>query len=115
MSAEEIRRYVALANQLKPDLVALTGDFVTWDATAQGAVVEALSGLKAPFGVFGCLGNHEWLTGTEDSITRLFAAQGTHVLRAERVAVNSGGSTLNLLGVDYQSLRGRMEAPGPTR
>jgi uncharacterized protein len=37
---------------------------------------------------------------------------GTHVLRAERVAVNSGGSTLNLLGVDYQSLRGRMEAPG---
>lgn len=112
MSAEEIRRYVAIANQLKPDLVALTGDFVTWDATAQEAVVEALSGLKAPFGVFGCLGNHEWLTETEDSITRLFAAQGTHILRAERVAVNSGGSTLNLLGVDYQSLRGRMEAPG---
>jgi hypothetical protein len=28
------------------------------------------------------------------------------------MAVNSGGSTLNLLGVDYQSLRGRMEAPG---
>ncbi len=89
MSAEEIRRYAAIANQLKPDLVALTGDFVTWDETAQGAVVEALAGLKAPFGVFGCLGNHEWLTDTEDSITRLFAAQGTHILRAERVAVNS--------------------------
>jgi hypothetical protein len=43
MSAEEIRRYAAIANQLKPDLAALTGDFVTWHETAQGAVVEALA------------------------------------------------------------------------
>ena len=112
MSAEEIRRYVAIANQLKADLVALTGDYVTWDETGQGAVVEALSGLKAPFGVFGCLGNHEWLTETEASITRLFAAQGIRILRGDRTTVNSGGSTLNLLGVDYQSRRGRVEAPG---
>jgi uncharacterized protein len=112
MSADEIRRYAAIANGLKPDLVALTGDFMTWDASVQGAVVEALSSLKAPFGVFGCLGNHEWLTETEDSITRLFSAQGTRILRGERVAIESAGSKLNLLGVDYQSLAGRMEAPG---
>jgi uncharacterized protein len=112
MTADEIRRYAAIANGLKPDLVALTGDFLTWDATVQGAVVEALSGLNAPFGVFGCLGNHEWLTETEDSITRLFSAQGTRILRGERVAIDSAGSKLNLLGVDYQSLAGRMEAPG---
>ena len=59
MPADDIRKYVAMVNQLKPDLVALTGDFVTWEASPEGAVVEALSGLKAPFGVFGCLGNHE--------------------------------------------------------
>jgi hypothetical protein len=52
------------------------------------------------------------LTETEDSITRLFAAQGTRILRGERVAIESAGSKLNLLGVDYQSLAGRMEAPG---
>jgi len=64
MSAEEIRRYVAIANQLKGDLVVLTGDFLTWDPAAEGAVVQALSALKAPFGVFGCLGNHEIYTKT---------------------------------------------------
>jgi uncharacterized protein len=112
MSADDIRHYATIANGLKPDLVALTGDFITWDATAQGAVVEALAGLKAPFGVFGCLGNHEWMAETEDSITRLFAALGTRILRGERVAIESAGSALNLLGVDYQSLDGRMEAPG---
>jgi hypothetical protein len=64
MSAEEIRKYVAATNRLKPDVVVLTGDFVTWDAATQVAVVKSLAGLKAPFGVFGCLGNHEIWTGT---------------------------------------------------
>ena len=112
MSAEAIRKYAAIANQQKADLVVLTGDYLIWDETAQGAVVEALSGLKAPYGVFGCLGNHEIYTETEDSITRLFAAGGTHILRGDRAAVNEGGSALNLMGVDYQSRRGRVEAPG---
>jgi predicted MPP superfamily phosphohydrolase len=57
MTADEIRRCVTIANGLRADLVVLTGDFVTDDAVAEGAVVQALSALKAPFGVFGCLGN----------------------------------------------------------
>jgi hypothetical protein len=104
MSAEEIRRYVAIANDLHGDLVALTGDFLTYDPSAEGAVVQALSALKAPFGVFGCLGNHEIYTETEDSITRLFAARGTRILRGDRAAVNEGGSVLNLIGVDMKGL-----------
>jgi predicted MPP superfamily phosphohydrolase len=105
MPAEEIRKFVALANQLKPDLVVLTGDFVTWDASTQGAVVQALAALKAPFGVFGCLGNHEMWTETEDSITRLFAQEGIRILRQQRAVIESGGETLNLIGVDFQTHR----------
>ncbi len=106
MSAEEIRRYVAIANQLKGDLVVLTGDFVTWDPAAQGAVVQAVSPLKAPFGVFGCLGNHEIYTETEASITRLLAAEGIHILSQARVPIQLGGETLNLIGVDFQGRHG---------
>ena len=58
MPAEEIRKYVQITNELHPDLILLTGDFITWDPETQEPVVEALSGLKAPFGVLGCLGNH---------------------------------------------------------
>ena len=76
LTADEIRRCVTIANGLKADLVALTGDYVAGDPAAQGEVVQALAGLRAPFGVFGCLGNHEIYTETEDSITRLFAAAG---------------------------------------
>ncbi len=104
MTARSVRKYAAQVNQLKPDLVALTGDFVTWQASPEREVVEALSGLKAPFGIFGSIGNHEIWAGVEDSITRLFAAQGTKVLRQENVTLASAGERLNLIGVDYQSL-----------
>ncbi len=106
MSAEEIRKYVAITSGLKSDLVVLTGDFVTWDATTQAAAVEALAGLKAPFGIYGCLGNHELWTDTEESITSLFAAQGVRILRQERAAIQSKGEALNLIGVDFQTRRG---------
>jgi predicted MPP superfamily phosphohydrolase len=84
----------------------LTGDFVTWEAAMEGAVVQALSSLKAPFGVFGCLGNHENLTQTGDSITRLFAMEGIQVLRQAHVPIRTGGESINLIGVDFQSLFG---------
>ena len=105
MTAAEIRRCVTIANGLKADLVALTGDYVADDPAAQGEVVQALAGLRAPYGVFGCLGNHEFFTETEDSITRLFAAMGIRILRQERTLIQSQGEVLNLIGVDYQQLR----------
>ncbi|HLF13761.1 MAG TPA: metallophosphoesterase [Bacteroidota bacterium] len=105
MTADEIRRCVTIANGLKADLVVLTGDYVADDSAAEGAVVQALADLRAPCGVFGCLGNHEIYTGTEDSITRLFTAVGIRILRQERATVQLRGEMLNLIGIDYQSLR----------
>jgi predicted MPP superfamily phosphohydrolase len=105
MTADDIRRCVTIANGLRADLVALTGDYVADDPAAQGEVVQALAGLRAPSGVFGCLGNHEIYTETEGSITRLFAAVGIRILRQERTLIQSHGEVLNLIGVDYQQLR----------
>lgn len=104
MTGDDIRRCTTIANGLEPDLVVLIGDFLGDDPTAEGAVVEALSALKARFGVFGCLGNHEIYTETEDSITRLFSAQGIRILRQERAALELHGAMLNLIGVDYQTV-----------
>jgi predicted MPP superfamily phosphohydrolase len=100
MPADQIRRCVAMANELKTDLVVLTGDYLSWDPAAQGEVVQALAGLRAPYGVFGCLGNHEAITQTEESITRLFAEKGIRILRQERAIIQLQGETLNLIGID---------------
>jgi len=103
MPVEEIRRYVAMVNALKPDMVALTGDFVTWEGSPAGAVVDALSALKAPYGIYGCLGNHERWARVEDLITRLFAERGTKILRQQSATVEVSGERFNLIGVDYQT------------
>ncbi len=112
MSEDEIRKYARIATELKPDLIVLTGDFITWDAATQPAVVNALAGLRAPFGVFGCLGNHDAWADAEDSLAALFAQRGIRILRQERVALQSGGDSLNLMGIDFASSR-EMRGGGP--
>jgi predicted MPP superfamily phosphohydrolase len=105
MTEDEIRKYVAIANSLRADLAVLTGDYVTFDPDTQEAVVKSLSGLKAPFGVFGCLGNHDAWTRVEDSITELFRAAGIRILRQESVPISTHGESLNLIGTDFQTRR----------
>jgi uncharacterized protein len=102
-TAEYIRRCVAITNGLEPDLIALTGDYICWDPEAQSEVVRVLAGLRAPHGVFGCMGNHEADVGIEESITRLFAAQGIRMLRQERAPIRLGDEMLNLIGIDHGS------------
>jgi uncharacterized protein len=103
MPAGEIQKYVAIANEQKPHLIVLTGDYVTFDPSTQEAVVDALRGLRAPFGVYGSLGNHDAWAGVEDSITALFRQVGIRILRGENAAIRSGTESINLVGVDFQS------------
>lgn len=99
-TADYIRRCVATTNGLKPNLIALTGDYIAWDPGAEREVVRILAGLHAPHGVFGCLGNHESESGTEEFIASLFTAQGVRILRQEHAPVQLGDETLNLIGID---------------
>jgi uncharacterized protein len=59
-SLANVRRIVAAANALDPDLIALTGDYVLYSADYVAPVAAALSGLRARVGVVGVLGNHDW-------------------------------------------------------
>lgn len=95
-----IRRCVAITNGLKPDLIALTGDYIAWDPGLERRVVSVLAGLRAPQGVFGCLGNHEEESETEEYVSGLLTGQGIRILRQERAPIRLGGDELNLIGID---------------
>jgi predicted MPP superfamily phosphohydrolase len=107
-AADYIRRCVAITNELKPDLIVLTGDYIAWDPGAGRDVVHVLTGLRAPHGVFACLGNHESESETEQFITALFTSQDIRVLRQERKSIQLGSEELNLIGIDDP--RGESEA-----
>ena len=52
-------RIVAKVNALKPDLVAITGDFVDGTVANRANDLAPLADIVAKDGVFGCSGNHE--------------------------------------------------------
>lgn len=51
---------VAKVNALKPDLICITGDFVDGLPEQRADDLSPLRDLRAPYGVFGCAGNHEY-------------------------------------------------------
>jgi uncharacterized protein len=104
----EISAAVKAVNDARPDVIVLTGDYVTstWlfhlgRRTADGIedCAHILKELHAPFGVYAILGNHDW--GTDpDRIADTLRMAGIRVLRNEAVALERGGARLWLAGAD---------------
>ncbi|MGH9327653.1 MAG: metallophosphoesterase, partial [Terriglobia bacterium] len=96
---EEVQRVVDLANRLHPDVVALTGDYVTFSPVYIWPVAQALGRLRGRLGTFAVLGNHDFRVNPEE-VTHALRAQGIRVLRNSHFALHSGGAVLWLVGVD---------------
>ncbi len=95
----EIERAVALTTMLEPELIVLTGDFVSLASRYAKPCAAALAALRAPLGRFAVLGNHDYWVGASVVTTALQDA-GLTVLRNQARAVRRGGSTLWLIGID---------------
>ena len=50
---------IETTNQENPDLIALTGDYVTHDPTPVHQLALKLKNLRSTYGIYGCLGNHD--------------------------------------------------------
>ena len=88
---------VRMVNALKPDLVAITGDFVDGTAERRRADVAPLADLRAADGVVGCTGNHEYYSGW--GVWRgVLRELGVRVLENERVLLRRGNDTLAVIG-----------------
>ena len=96
---EHISRAVDIANKLRPDVVFLTGDYVSHDADYIAPVAEVLGSLESEFGTFACLGNHDHWTDAE-LVTHLLRGEGINVLINEGQRFEARGSSFWLAGVD---------------
>ena len=117
-SVHPIRSAVEVVNGLHPDLIALTGDFVSvpWvrDSTKAAADAEPcaqlLEKLQAPHGVWSVLGNHDVFTDAV-RITNALHAVGIRMLINQSVAIERDGARFWLGGVD-DVLAGNPDVPG---
>ena len=102
MSISDLAWIVDAANETRPHIAAVTGDLVTKFRDPVDECVRQLSRLRADAGVYGSLGNHETYAKVEKRVVDYSRQLGMEFLRYERRALRFGGSTLNLVGVDYE-------------
>jgi uncharacterized protein len=93
-----VRAAVALANQARPDVVVMTGDYVCWRRHEVEEAEEQLAGLRARR-VVTVLGNHDYFTWGQ-GMTAALEKNGYDVLKNQHVTVELGGARLNIVGVD---------------
>src|ERR1700735_5509459 len=94
---------VRLVNDLKVDLIAVTGDLVDGSVQQLPAHAAPLAGLTARHGAYFVTGNHEYYSG-ERAWTEEIRRLGLRVLKNEHVVLKHDGASLILAGVtDYSA------------
>jgi predicted MPP superfamily phosphohydrolase len=86
--------------QLAPDLVLVVGDLITARTVELTGFVDAYRRLSAPHGVFAVLGNHDYYSGEPRRVAAGIEALGFRLLHNDSFALERGGATLSLAGVD---------------
>jgi predicted MPP superfamily phosphohydrolase len=100
LDRRRLMEIVGLTNRQRPDLVAITGDFVTRrpDLVASD-LVAALDALRAPDGVAAVLGNHDhW--SDPGLLRRAIRAGGAVELPNRTHTLERGRALLHIAGVD---------------
>ena len=105
-----VQRGIDLAKEQNSDLFVFTGDLVNNAAWEIEPYISRFAALKAPYGQFSILGNHdygdyiEWKSRQEkaDNLERLKAHHGTmgyRLLLDEHVTIEKDGRKIALIGV----------------
>lgn len=96
---EWLSEAVRQANRLDPDIIALTGDFVTYSRRNIEPAAELLGRLRARFGVYAVLGNHDFRVDPV-AVSAALRRQHIDVLRNRHISLRFGSELLYLAGVD---------------
>lgn len=108
-SLDYVHSVVRTTLSLEPDLVLLGGDYSLKDGKYIAPCLSALAALKAPLGVFGVLGDHDYRHGLAETRAG-FEAAGITELTNRGVWLERGDQRVRLAGVDDKWM-GRTDVP----
>ncbi len=81
LSEEMLARAIALSNEADPDLVVLTGDYITSSPAPIHKLVLRLKHLQSRAGIYAILGNHDiCYKNAKAEVTAALTSIGIHVL-----------------------------------
>jgi predicted MPP superfamily phosphohydrolase len=99
MTEGDMRQIFEIVNSLHPQLTLLTGDQVDNADSQIPPLHRALEVLKAEYGVFGVLGNHDHYANAE-RVAAAMRDRSVTVLSNEHRTLNVNGERLSLVGID---------------
>jgi uncharacterized protein len=101
MSVERLRRICERAVARKPDLVVLTGDFLTMESHHRPELLSAaLAPLRALEGrTFACLGNHDH--EALPTVERALSQNGVRLLVDDAAEVTTEAGDVQIVGLDF--------------
>lgn len=102
MSEDRLRRICERAVARQPDLILLTGDYLTLETNpSRGMLGRALAPLRAMEGrVFACLGNHD--LEALDEVRRGLAAAGVQLLEDQAALVQTEAGPVQVVGMAFR-------------
>jgi predicted MPP superfamily phosphohydrolase len=89
VNRRQVRRMIDQISSLAPDLVIIPGDIVDRNAQRMMSLAQEFARLRAPRGVYGSTGNHEYYVGLGNSLEFCRAA-GIRMLMNESVTLPEG-------------------------
>ena len=104
ISADRLKGVVCLINQQEPDLVAITGDFVSYSGSNVEDLIPALKEIHARDATVAVLGNHDYWLGA-NRIRSILSESKIIELNNDVYKVNRGGFALHVAGVDTITLK----------
>lgn len=114
MTADHLNQVIERTNAQKPDLVVLTGDFVTAAPQMRDRMARAeqawpcadvLRRIACPLGCFAVLGNHDYDTNADVITEALSTRSRIQVLRNRAIGIERDGARLWLAGIDNVTTR----------
>jgi hypothetical protein len=122
-SKKAVTRGIQMVNELDSDLIFFTGDLVNNKADELEGWTELFSTLKAKYGVFSVLGNHDygdyvpWGSEQEkqENLERLIKTQeqmGWRLLMDDHEIISKDGEDLAVVGIQNWGAKGRFPKYG---
>lgn len=110
-SSEPLKTAFNMVLEQKPDIIFFTGDLVNNEATETAMHLDSYKMLKAPYGVYSCLGNHDYGDYKQwespeakaknlDDLKEIHRQSGWRLLMNEHVPIEKDGQKIALLGIE---------------
>ena len=99
MTEKNMREIFELTNSLQAAMIMVTGDFVDNTDSQILPLYKAIEMLRAAYGIFGCLGNHDHFA-TAEKVAAAMRGRNIEMLNNSHRTLSVNGAQLSIIGID---------------